>query len=80
MEPRESLSVKSREGGEYVDVKWLPDSSVYRTLITESLYNKHLKVSPWMKLRKNTVKFTVYASTQNLLVLGRVKLVLKSTN
>ena len=32
--------VKSREGGKYVDDEWLSDSSVYRTINTESLYKK----------------------------------------
>ena len=63
-----------------MDVGWLPDSGVYRTIIIERLYNKLLKVSPRMKLQENRVKFTAYCSTQNLPVLGRVKLVLKNAN
>ena len=50
MEPSASLSIKSREGREYIGVGWLPDSGVYRTIITESLYKKLLKLAPWMKL------------------------------
>ena len=79
-EPSVSLSVRNREGGEYIDIEWLPDSGVYRTIIAESLYNKLLKLALRMKLQKNKSKFTAYGSTQNPAVLGRVKLVLKNAN
>ena len=50
MEPSASLSIKSWEGREYIDVWCFPDSGVYRTIITESLYKKLLKLAPRMKL------------------------------
>ena len=39
-----------------------------------------LDVSPEMKLRKNKVRFTPYASDEALPIMGKVKLVLKNLN
>ena len=75
-EPNVGLEIRSREGTEYLKVKMLPDSGVYRTLITEREYHKLVDVSPGIKLRKNHVKFTPYASDKVLPVLGRIKLVI----
>ena len=47
-----SLRVKPREGEEYVGVHWLPDSGMYRTLITERMYKRKAEICPQMKLRK----------------------------
>ena len=61
-------------------MSWLPNSGVYRTLITERQYKSLLEVSPGMKLRRNKVRFTPYASNEALPVIGKVKLVLKNLN
>ena len=80
VEPTALISIKPREGGEYADVGWFPDSGVYRIIITESLYRKLLKTAPQMKLRENRVNFTTYGAKHTLPVMGRVKLVLKNAN
>ena len=58
-----------------VSVRWLPDSRVFKTLITHSLYNKLLRKSLDMKLGK---RLTRYTSNKMFNALGRVKLVLNN--
>ena len=79
-EPKVLLSVRPRGGTEYVEVRWLLDSGVFRTLITEGDYKTLLGSYPSMKLWKNKVRFTPYASDKSLSVLGKVKLALRNLN
>ena len=55
VEPTAQIKVRAREGKEYLEVGWLQDSGVYRTVIIENLYRRILKKNPEMKLRKNKV-------------------------
>ena len=51
-------------------MSWLPDSGVYRTLITDRQYKLLLDASLEMKLRRNKVDFMPYASEEALPVMG----------
>ena len=79
-EPKVCVSVRARGGNEYLDFKWLPDSGVCRTLITEKHWKRLLAINPSMKLKKNKVKFTPYATDNSLIVLGKAKVVLRNLN
>ena len=63
-----------------MDMSWLPDSGLFRNLITECKYEKLSKGSPNRKLIKSKVKFTPNELQKAYPFMGKVKVILKNMN
>ena len=75
-EPRVEVIIKPKKGAEQIEVRWLADSGVRRTLLAEPEWEKLKKANPGTRLKKNRVSFTPYGTKVNLPVKGRAKVVL----
>ena len=73
-----TVEVKARNEEKYTKVKWLPDSGVKRSLLSEADWDKVKKENPTMKLKKNNVTFSPYGTEAKLPGKGRVKVVLRN--
>ena len=71
------VSIRPGEGGNKAGLRWIADSGVNRSLVSEEHWNKLKDRNPSLKLRKTKINFRPYGTTYRLPVLGKAKVVLK---
>ena len=72
-----TVQVRPRKGGHKTKVRWIADSGVRKTLISQEDWERIKKKNSAVKLRRNQIKFVPYGTKMSLPIMGKAKVVLK---
>ena len=73
-----AVFIKPRQGKNRLEVKWTADSGVRRTLLAEKHWKQIKKENPATRLEKSRIIFKPYSSEEEVPILGKVRVSLKS--
>jgi hypothetical protein len=77
-DPMVMVAAKPVQGKHHVQIKWLADSGVNKTLLSEADWAEMVRRNPGARLNENKVKFTPYGTDIKLPVIGKAEVVLKN--
>ena len=72
------VQLRPKVEGEMVEIKWLADSGVKKTLLAEEDFRKVKEENKEVKLKTNKVIFRPYGTKRELPIMGRFKAVLQN--
>lgn len=61
-----------------VNIKWLPDCGVKRSLVAEKHFRYVAKANPGLELTENNVKFRPYSTDEEVPIIGKCKVTLRN--
>ena len=73
-----NVKLKPKGKGEMVEVKWLADSGVRKTLLAEEDFKKLKEENREVKLKANKVIFRPYGTKKELPIMGRFKTIMQN--
>ena len=73
-----SIRVKLETGNKSVNIKWLPNCGVRKTLVAEKHFRYVAKANPGLVLKENTIRFRPYSTDKEVPIIGKCKAVLSN--